>query len=62
MTFSDRDLREMKAELGELRPKYEQLLRAYVYREYSDPIAKEHAQQGFIRRLKSSVTGNAERL
>jgi hypothetical protein len=50
--FDEQGLRELRREERRVRGKYAELLFAYLAVQFSNPLAKEIAHQGFARRLK----------
>ncbi len=55
MFFSQEDLQRLEEEYLTVSGKYARLLEAYLKRSYNDARAREHAQHGFSRRLKTLV-------
>lgn len=55
MYFSQKALQQIEAEYLTVSGKYARLLEAYLKRQYLVVRAREHAQHGFSRRLKSLV-------
>jgi len=55
MYFSQQDRQRLEEEYLTVQGKYTRLLEAYVKRSYSVARAREHAQHGFSRRLKTLV-------
>jgi hypothetical protein len=55
MYFSDDALKKLEVEYRTLNKKLEKLFEGYVLRKYQDPRAREHANQGFARRLRIMV-------
>lgn len=55
MYFSENDLQELEKEYQTVSGKYLRLVQAYLKRGYNDSRAREHAQHGFSRRLRTLV-------
>jgi hypothetical protein len=55
MYFADEPIKEMSAGYAAMRGKLNNLVEAYILREFTNPRAREHASQGFPRRLKVMV-------
>ena len=55
MFFSQEALQRLEEEYLTVSGKYARLLEAYLKRSYNDARAREHAQHGFSRRLKTLV-------
>lgn len=55
MYFTDEQLKELRAEYGRVKPKFLALQEAYIVHDFKNPRAREHATQGFGRRLKTMV-------
>ena len=52
MHFADEAIKEMSAGYAAVHGKLNTLVEAYILREFTNPRAREHASQGFPRRLK----------
>jgi hypothetical protein len=55
MHFSDEQLKELAQGYRKVRPGFEELMTAYVYRQWSNPGAREYATHGLSRRLSIMV-------
>jgi hypothetical protein len=53
MYFTEKALQDLKREYETIQPKHAALMEAYLGRDYKDERAKEFAQHGFLRRIKS---------
>jgi len=53
--FADEVLNDFQREINALRPKYQELQRRYLLYEFTRARAKEHAHNGFVRRLSLLV-------
>lgn len=53
MYFTEKALQDLKREYETIQPKHAALMQAYLARDYKDARAKEFAQHGFLRRIKS---------
>lgn len=53
MYFNEKALQDLKREFEAIPAKHEALLKSYLERAYQNPRAKEFAEHGFLRRVKS---------
>lgn len=53
MYFTEKALQDLKREYETIQPKHAALMQAYLTRDYKHARAKEFAQHGFLRRIKS---------
>jgi hypothetical protein len=53
MPFSNEQLQELSDERGNIASKHVRLMESYLGRKYENARAREYAQHGFIRRIKT---------